>query len=386
MTERARHILQALRVTDGQLMSADEAHQREERLVAALERKIGDASLKRRQVQAVRSIRWAVVATSSVALAAALMLFLSRHPSDETGESVSATQSNDVASIDVHTGEVMVGREGAPARRSAKGWAQVRSGDYVQVPERAAGSLRLPSGAIGEIATASYLALTLSEARESLSLRSGTLALRVPKLAHGHTLSVITPHATVNVVGTRFRVWVTENGRATCVDLEEGRVSLDHDGASILLEAPSTWSSRVDECSRSVEGLPRPTAFHPSALPSDASSEPVVEDSRSQGPTLRTQETLPQRSTAAQLKRSAEVKAAPAEGRLPQENTSTEPTPKQDTSTLAEQNRLFSAAVRARQSGDHRGAAALLEQLTRHHPDTPLAEAARAERARLKLP
>jgi len=54
----------------------------------------------------------------------------------------------------------------------------------------------------------------------------------------------------------------------------------------------------------------------------------------------------------------------------------------QEESTLAEQNALFTAAVKARRSGEPGKAMGLLDQLLSRYPRSPLADQAKVERAR----
>ena len=58
--------------------------------------------------------------------------------------------------------------------------------------------------------------------------------------------------------------------------------------------------------------------------------------------------------------------------------------PDEAESTLAEQNALFTAAVKARRNGDPRQALGLLEQLLSRYSRSPLAEQAKVEQARAR--
>jgi hypothetical protein len=159
-------------------------------------------------------------------------------------------------------------------------------------------------------------------------LERGEVAIRVPPDVPKRHLVVSTPNVDVVVVGTIFDVSVIEEDGTpvTEVFVERGIVRLvrARDGRTITrLSAGESWSSRP--------------------VPPPESSAEVIEPE------------------------------------LPLANAATPPAP---ASTLAEQNRLYRAALDARNAGDDKQAAWLLAQLLAKYPQTPLAQEARIERLR----
>jgi len=105
----------------------------------------------------------------------------------------------------------------------------------------AARSALLPGGARVTIESGALLVESIARERQRLRLRSGAVALEVPKLSPGATLSVATDEAEVQVRGTRFRVERT--AAATVVSVTEGVVEVQPSGAgrpALLLRAGET--------------------------------------------------------------------------------------------------------------------------------------------------
>lgn len=174
---------------------------------------------------------------------------------------------------------------------------------------------------------------------ERVRLRTGSVALAVPKLGARGKVSVETRDALVEVHGTRFSVRVVEEppGVAfTEVLVRDGRVLVRAGGQSRLLGAGESFSTRVPS--------PAPVVEHP-----DAPAAPPA-------PERRARRIEPPRP------------AAPA------------PVPP---SELAEQNRLLEAAELAERAGMHALALERLERLIARYPDAELAHNARVERFRL---
>jgi hypothetical protein len=191
--------------------------------------------------------------------------------------------------------------------------------------------VHLSSGALFDLDARTTLELgpsgaEASEGEEHVALSIGKIGVRVPKLPAGKTLTVGTPNATVTVHGTVFEVVVrrTDDGvSTTAVSVTEGRVSVRSDGREVYLGPGASWSS-----------LAAPVAAAPSAVE-------AAED----------------------------VKKSP-------------PRPGTPPSSLAEENNLFRSAMAARLAGRPAVAVQILDRLLASHPDTPLAEAVRAERVR----
>jgi hypothetical protein len=178
---------------------------------------------------------------------------------------------------------------------------------------------------------------------ERVRLRSGRVALRVPKLGARGKVSVETPDALVEVHGTQFSVRVVEQpARApyTEVLVREGRVLVRSGAESRFLIAGDSWSSRHDDAD------PQPPAA--AAPPTAAEPAPVA----------------------------ASSEPAPARAR-PRAHRVTPP------SELAAQNRLLEAAELAQKSGLPMLAVERLDALIARYPDAELAHNARVERFRV---
>src|SRR5262249_49498957 len=102
-------------------------------------------------------------------------------------------------------------------------------------------SALMPGGARVAIERGALLVESTAREQQRLRLRSGAVALEVPKLPPGAALSVATDEAEVQVRGTRFRVERTAT--ATVVSVTEGVVEVQPSGAgrpSLLLRAGQT--------------------------------------------------------------------------------------------------------------------------------------------------
>jgi hypothetical protein len=86
----------------------------------------------------------------------------------------------------------------------------------------------LPGGAQVTLERGALLVDSVAPQRQRLVLRSGEVALQVPKLPAGAHLSVATDEAEVSVRGTRFRV--ARGAEGTAVAVEEGTVEVQPAG------------------------------------------------------------------------------------------------------------------------------------------------------------
>jgi hypothetical protein len=195
----------------------------------------------------------------------------------------------------------------------------------------------LVTGAVVDVSGQSRVALGAVERgsgtlSERLTLSSGKVNVHVPKLSPGSKLMVGTFDATVTVHGTAFTVEVArapDGSRATIVVVTEGRVSVDSGGRQLLLGPGAHWSSA-------------PRAAEPTAP----------------------------------LAGTASADATPGEPGPPPSAASSG-----RRSTLAVENELFRAAMKAERNGDPERAVTLTERLLRDHPGTPLSGEARVLRA-----
>lgn len=187
----------------------------------------------------------------------------------------------------------------------------------------------------------SDLKLVRADTQSWLRLASGGVSVHVAKLRADERFVIVTPDAEVEVRGTRFHVAIAApdgacgGGTATRVVVDEGVVVVRSAGRSFGVEAASRW----------------PAACAEPSVPASSPSRPA-------GPAKRPSKGPPS------------LRSAPGE-------EVTAP------STLATENNLFGAALKAERAGDRRSAAQLLEVLVSRFPASPLKESAEKARARL---
>lgn len=189
-------------------------------------------------------------------------------------------------------------------------------------------TLAARDGTTVELAPRSDLKLLRADSEQWLRLGRGEIALHVAKLQAGQRFVVLTPDAEVEVRGTRFHVALAApdescgRGTPTRVVVDEGVVVVRSAAGEVRVPAGQRWPSGC--------AAPR------------LSSPPAVVTRR------------PPRPPA----------APPA-------------------STLATENDLFGAALRAERSGDRTEAAHLLDVLLTRFPQSPLRDSAQRARARV---
>jgi hypothetical protein len=182
--------------------------------------------------------------------------------------------------------------------------------------------------------------LVRADSEQWLRLGSGSVALHVAKLSAGQRFVVVTPDAEVEVRGTRFHVALASpseecgHGTPTRVVVDEGVVVVRSPDGEVRVPAGERWPAACAE---------------PRALAAAAVTPPAVT-------------------------RRAPRPAAPQAPSTPE-----------SPSTLATENDLFGAALRAERSGDRAEAAHLLDALLTRFPRSPLTESAQRARARLTV-
>ena len=184
---------------------------------------------------------------------------------------------------------------------------------------------------------------------ERVRLRTGSVALRVPKLGASGKVSVETRDALIEVHGTRFSVSLLESAQHTPftrVEVAEGRVLVRSGDTSRFLTAGEHWQS----------GQASPTP--PAPAPAAATTPPP--------------EPQPARASEAPHARARTLPARALPG-----------APSPSASELGAQNRLLEAAELAQRSGMPALALERLETLIARYPDAELAHNAEVERFRL---
>ncbi|HKY37105.1 MAG TPA: FecR domain-containing protein [Polyangiaceae bacterium] len=313
--------------------SLDTSLQRRDRLVRGVRDTIG-----RSIEQAERRMRWRRTVIG-VAVAASFLLLggaLLRDRAEASGPLA-------IAGIDRVSGTVVLTQDGA---RKIVGSSErsLHDGDSLQTTLGARARVATSKSSV-ELGEATELRLSRpSAAEERISLRRGRVDVVVDKAAEAKRAVVVdTPDAEVVVRGTIFDVRVEPSGAATTthVHVTRGSVWVLSQGVQVaLLSEGQRWSS--------AGGVVEP-AQTPATGP--AAKEPA--------------------GVSQTLRVRTGVAAPPKEA----------PGPRKP-GTLAEENRLYSVAVEARNRGDAARAAELFGELLTTYPQSPLREVAQVERFR----
>jgi hypothetical protein len=257
--------------------------------------------------------------------------------------------------------------QSAPALSAAPAAASGSAGDAPAAPSRAEPVMRRPErlvslGNRGELVLDADADLRLPTpfdptARRPLSIRldRGSVRASVATRAPDEPFSIVTPHVSVVVVGTRFSVSV-EAARTT-VSVEEGRVRVDQAGHTVLLDAGQSIRSNDArfQGERELDPVEAPPAAPTSRAPT------------SRAPTSRTQTSRAPKSRAPVAARAEFCEGDSVTRRTCLLRAS------QGTGLTAE-NALFALALLERDELADRGAAlARLDEYERRHPRGVLA-------------
>lgn len=315
----------------------DAAPLRRERLVRAMKDAVERSA---EQVERRRRLERGAL---GVAAAAALLLLSGALLRERWHGASPAT----IGGIDAVTGTVVLTQDGA---RRVVGAAErnLHDGDSLQTAAGAHARLATSKSSV-KLSESTELRLSRpSAAEERISLRRGRVDVAVEKSVEAKRAVVVeTPDAEVVVRGTVFDVRVEPAGgkSSTHVHVTRGSVWVLSQGVQVaLLSAGQSWSSHAG-----VAPAPAPVAAQPAPVPGAAAA--AVPET----PTL-----APKPSAGASSKDSGARKPG----------------------TLGEENRLFAAAVEARNRGEATRAAELLSELLATYPQSALREAAQVERFR----
>jgi hypothetical protein len=239
-------------------------------------------------------------------------------------------------------GTVVAERAGQAQVVAVGGALPLSAGDAVSTLNEAHAYLSLP--AQGKVELGSVTDLRIHESRpvaQRLELGCGHIEVNLPKDGNRRNLVVGTPDAEISVVGTVFTVDVCRpangDGAVTEVRVKRGAVRVVQRGrADTLVSIGQTWAS-----SGALVPFDAPACAgtHQAALP-ESESEPAAEQPR---------------KVVASPVRKGELRA---------------------------QNRLYQAALDARNEHDDTRAVALLRELLTKYPETPLRQEAQVERLR----
>jgi hypothetical protein len=303
------------------------AAERRDRVVGALGSALGRVRARRTFVRRARIALFSVVAAGAVALGGVTVLKLAEPPPSVRVVEPEAWQARSVV------GTVLV-RGGDRPGRAVEAGEVLRVGDALETQAGSSVALGLSSGDVRLLSAGRLEVVSTSSAERRLRVAVGAVEVDLPKkLPNGQALILETPDAQVRVVGTAFRVQVDLDAAgkpATAVSVRRGTVWVSQDGVRrATLGAGSRWRSAA-------------------AAPVAAAPVERSEPARAVGPT-------PARRAA---------RLAEAQG------------------TLAEENRLYEAALAARNAGDDRRAAEGFAQLLSRYPRSVLGEQSLAERFR----
>ena len=309
---------------------------RRERVVEALGRGIRDVPHLREQ--RARRARWfSFAAAAVVALAVG---FAARGFSD-SGSRPTTTQveAKGAASARSVSGTLVVTHAGRSRVVTPGEQAGIEVGDALSTAADGLARLRTERSDV-EVAPATQVKLAVaSPTEERLRLAAGRVELHVERRPDSRRIVVVeTPDSEVVVHGTVFSVSVDSSSGVgvTRVQVAEGTVSVLHRGERSFVTTGQDWSSAV-----------KPQPVRAAEAPARARS-------------TETASARPQRHGAR--------RAEPASG--------------SESSSLGEENRMFSQAIEARNRGDDRAAVELFGALLGKFPGGKLAEEARIERMR----
>jgi hypothetical protein len=304
----------------------EHAAQRRDRVVGALGSVLGRVRARRTFVRRARIAVTSVLALGLLALTVVALVKFREPPASATVVTPESWKANAVVgSVYVHSGG---------ARRAVVAGEVLGVGDVVEAGAGASVSLGLSSGDVKLVSAGRLEVVSATDAERRLRVLFGAVDVDLPrKLPHGQALIMETPDAQVRVVGTAFRVDVVldDTGKpATEVSVRRGTVWVTQRGERrATLGAGSKWRSVAEARARAaVEPAANETPAKIALAPSRAS------------------------------------RAAEAQG------------------TLAEENRMYEAALAARNTGDDRRAAEAFGQLLARYPRSVLGEQSLAERFR----
>lgn len=347
MTDPASRALERLRGGVLPVLDAASEAERRERIAARVIEVSRELSARQRQR---RRVSWGLALAALVGGACALLLWLA--PGFD-GAPPTASITSEVRLIAGHADV----RDAAGLSELAAGENALPGSSLLVTPAAESAELLLESDTALSVAPASQVGISRQHPardvfEERVRLRSGRVALRVPKLGMRGKVSVETPDSLVEVHGTQFSVRVVEQpARApfTEVQVHEGRVLVRSGAESRFLIAGDSWSSRPDGAAPQPLGASEPAAV--ASEPAAVASEPAAVAS--------------------------EPPRVPARARPARAHRVTPP------SELAAQNRLLEAAELAQKSGLPMLAVERLDALIARYPDAELAHNARVERFRV---
>jgi hypothetical protein len=382
----ARLVAEALRQSLSQLLDEPRilAPRDRDATVAAIERALG----RRRRRQGLRRH----VAPVSTFAAAALVLIVAAgivgRRAGERAPAAGGLAARDeramtvlgALSADPTLGGTLVSPAVAGSRALARGMT-LAPGDQLTASPSSEIRLGTLEGSVLTLERSSELAVVEESGVQRFALRSGAVRAQVARLVPGQRFVIDTGDAEIEVHGTVFRVAMAagdgacaSSGIRTRVSVTEGVVGVRVGDEQVLVKAGDAWPK---DCSQSTAmatstatATVTGTVTSTSAVPGSA---PPMAPRAAASPTLNARTRAVARPGARRSSPIASTElttTAAAAGALPG-------------SSLAAQNDLFLAALRARREARPQESLRSLARLIDGYPDGPLTEAAMAERMEL---
>lgn len=315
----------------------------------AAQRRARDARRKRTALTA------AALAAALTAAAAGVFIVVRARDASPAAAQVTALQ-----------GSVEIAAGGATRSPPSLALVPLASDEELRTGEGARAKASLATGATVEVGPSTRVRFApvgagRDRAGDVVALEQGRIAVDVPPLPAGMSLSVHTSDAVVTVHGTRFSVERRPDAAGepaeTRVSVLEGRVAVRRGEVERFLSPGETWSSRDEErrSDRPAEGRPGDAPAPPREVGQD--------------------------SAAGEGGRGGEAGQGDAGGagepRAPRDAREAPARP-----SLTAENELLQGAMAARRRGQPRRAIERLDLLLGRYPDSPLVEIARVERLR----
>jgi TolA-binding protein len=314
---------------------------RRERLVPIVALQIRQANEQRDRRARVARYGKVALAAASVVLALGVGYRVQR--SEVRSDAAVHSSGSHVAAVRDVKGTLVVTHAGRARVVSPSEVAELSLGDELSTAADGHALLKTERSAI-KVEPATQLSMAHGALEERIHLSVGRVELKVQKQPHSNRSVVVeTPNAEVVVRGTMFSVSVDseQDVPVTHVRVTEGSVWILHDGKRDLVSVGNEWTSNRSR-SETAEA----------SAPAQASTPPAV------------------------VSVPAALSAPPAAAR----NASS--VARTASGSLGEENRMFQAAVDARNHGDDARALELFGALLARYPNGRLSEEARVERMR----
>jgi TolA-binding protein len=318
---------------------------RRERLVPIVALQIRQANEQRDR--RARMARYGKVALAAASIVLALGVGYRVQQSEVRSDpAVHSSASHVAAAVRDVKGTLVVTHAGRARVVSPSEVAELSLGDELSTAADGHALLKTERSAI-KVEPATQLSMAHGPLEERIHLSVGRVELKVQKQPHSNRSVVVeTPNAEVVVRGTMFSVSVDseQDVPVTHVRVTEGSVWILHDGKRDLVSVGNEWTSNRsrNEATEAPAPARAPTPEGVVSAPAAVSAPP----------------------TTARNSAATSAAARTASG------------------SLGEENRMFQAAVDARNHGDDARALELFGALLARYPNGRLSEEARVERMR----